>query len=335
MGEKNRMRTNCPVCGNESIDKFQMKYAVPDGWELPELYTWRLCKCGFIWADNEATQETYNAYYRNHYIQNMDMHDYRRLDNLSYAIFSMFSKELKVIDYGGGNEYLVHKLRKYGFNQVSVCNVDDKLESCDLIIASQVVEHIYDLDGMMKNFIDNLKDGGFIIVETPDALNYSKREFPPLLDYYPTHINHFSATQLNYLFARYGFSNNFLMGGIEYKPTNAPMFRTVYVKNGNQIAFNKIKEKISNVKSLDIKEPVIVYGLGDLTLYQIANSNLNIVSFVDESSAYKGATINNIPVLDHVEGDYPVIVFGKRSQESILSKLEGRKNKVILYDQMV
>lgn len=328
------MRTNCPVCGEKSIDQFQMKYAVPDGWELPELYTWKLRKCGFIWADNEASQETYNSYYRNHYVQNMDMHDYRRLDNLSYAIFSIFDfdKDLKIIDYGGGDEYLIDKLRGFGFDKVSVCNVDDKLESCDLIIASQVVEHIYDLDGMMKDFCNNLKDGGFVIVEIPDSLSYSFRKWPDLLDYYPTHVNHFSSSQLNYLFNRYGFSNNFLVSGIEYKPTNAPMFRAVYVKNGNQITFNKIKEKISNVKSLDIKEPVIVYGLGDITMYQIANSNLNIVSFIDESPVYKGATINNIPVLDHVEGDYPIVVFGKRSQKSILSKLEGRNNRIIVYE---
>jgi hypothetical protein len=32
------MRTNCPICGKKSIDQFQMKYTVPDGWELPGIY---------------------------------------------------------------------------------------------------------------------------------------------------------------------------------------------------------------------------------------------------------------------------------------------------------
>jgi hypothetical protein len=74
---------------------------------------------------------------------------------------------------------------------------------------------------------------------------------------------------------------------------------------------------------------VIVYGLGDMTVYQLSQSDLNVKYYVDDSPIYKGATINGVPVLDHIEGDYPIVVIGQRNRQAILDRLKDVKNRVI------
>ena len=323
------MRYNCPICNHKAVDQFEMNYIVPDGWTLPKKYTWKLCSCGFIWADNDGSQEDYNEFYRKHYLPHIDKHDIHRLQQLASFIFTTVKPDAKVIDFGGGECYLTAMLEEYGFKGVGVCNVDDKMTKCDVIIASQVIEHIYNLDETMTLFRDNLNDNGIVIIELPEAMAYSFRREPPLLDYYPTHLNHFSPAQLDALFTKYGFAN-VLISGSEYKPTNAPMMRAVFLKDGYQQTFNRVREHIKKQEPLIMNEPVIVYGLGDLSLYQIARSGLDIKYYIDDAPIYKGVTINGIPVKDKIEDEYPIVVFGQRHKQKILEKLKGLNNKVVV-----
>ena len=95
------MRTNCPVCGKQPIDSMSMSYAVPDGWHLPRDYEWKLCTCGFIWADTSATAEDFDNFYRANYAPHIDEHDIARMRNLASHIFANFIQDTRIIDYGG------------------------------------------------------------------------------------------------------------------------------------------------------------------------------------------------------------------------------------------
>ena len=108
------MRTNCPICNNEAVDHFEMNYAVPDGWTLPKKYTWKLCSCGFIWADTNGTVEDFNAYYREHFSPTIDIHDISRCRNLAAYIFETIAPQTRIVDFGGGNGELEGYIREYG-----------------------------------------------------------------------------------------------------------------------------------------------------------------------------------------------------------------------------
>ena len=203
------------------------------------------------------------------------------------------------------------------------------MTGCDVVILSQVIEHLYDLDRDMKRISDHLSDGGMVIIETPDAFAYSMRTEPPLLDYYPTHVNHFSIQTLQVFMALRGY-HIINSDRYEYRATNAPMLRAIFVKGEQRNIFSRVKTQIESIDKLDINEPVIVYGLGDLCLYQIINSGLNVKSYIDNSPIYNGATINGIPVTDKIEGDYPIVIFGRRHTEEILERVKGLNNRVIL-----
>lgn len=319
------MRISCPVCYHEAIDQFETNYAIPDGWTLPSYYIWKLCKCGFIWAHTDKTAEDFDQYYRDHFDPAIDIHDIDRLHNLASFIFKNLANPVHIVDFGGGDEMLSDILDKYGFDNVTTVNVDDKMPDCDVVVMSQIIEHLYDLRGVMDNINSHLSPDGIVIIETPDAVAYSSRSTPPLLDYYPTHVNHFSRDTLIAFMVLQGFmliSSSFY----EYKATNARMMRMMFVKEAQKRIFNNVKKQIGSVEEIIIGEPVIVYGLGDLALYQIANSNLDIAYFVDENPIYKYATINGIPVKSKLGKDnYPVLVIGNRSRQAILDKLKDRR----------
>jgi len=154
---------------------------------------------------------------------------------------------------------------------------------CDLVIMSQVIEHLYDLNGVMELIDSKLTSGGVVMIETPEAVRFALRDSPPMLDYYPTHVNHFSVQTLHSFMARYGYMTVGHDSGIEYRAVNTPMFRASYQKNAQHMVFNGIRKKLSDIKPIGIDEQVIVYGLGDLAMHQIAQSGLNIAYFVDEN----------------------------------------------------
>ncbi len=226
------MRPDCPICGLAPIDSFSTRYAIPDGWTLPADYHWRLCKCGFIWADTNAQAEDFDQFYRDNYNPHIDAHDLHRMQQLAGFIFGRVKPNARVVDYGGGEGYLANYLRELGFENVSVVNLDDKMPKCDVVILSQVIEHLYDLERDLDKIDANLEND----------------------------------------------------------------------------------------------EPVIIYGLGDFALYQIANSDLNIAYFVDEAEVYRGATLNGIPIKQALgDDDYPVMVISNRHRAEILGKLKGRR----------
>lgn len=55
----------CPICNNEYGEVYKtIKMKLPQDVRLPDEYDVVTCeKCGFAYADVDATQDTYNTYY--------------------------------------------------------------------------------------------------------------------------------------------------------------------------------------------------------------------------------------------------------------------------------
>lgn len=72
----------------------------------------------------------------------------------------------------------------------------------DVIVAGEVLEHLYFPNLIIKKVYDHLNDGGLFIGSVPNAFNlknrirflFGSKKGTPLID--PTHINHFHVTEL-------------------------------------------------------------------------------------------------------------------------------------------
>lgn len=126
-------------------------------------------------------------------------HDERRVRE--YIISEVDVKKGLVLDVGAGSAWVAEKFTRKGFEVVSMDislknlikakeKVPGTLHSCvssdafklpykdgsfDLVIASEVIEHVYDPEGFVKELSRVLKKGGQLIITTPykEKLQYS------------------------------------------------------------------------------------------------------------------------------------------------------------------
>ena len=121
----------------------------------------------------------------------------------------------KIADFGCGEGYLLHNIpanEKKGydknpspiFNDISYCarDITSLLEkSVDLIICSEVIEHIKDDERVIKNIYNSLRFGGFIFLSTINRdISRDKRE----LDKQRGHIKRYGV-ELKHIMEQYGF----------------------------------------------------------------------------------------------------------------------------------
>ena len=331
----------CPVCGSKDrIEDWVMDYLVPEGWGLPTRNTICFCKsCSMIYYDNDKTQADYDRYYSKFYDTEASLRDtwaHKRLDELAQLIVSQEpNKNALIVDFGGGEGYLEKCLKSFGFQNVQTVNVNQTLpDNIDLLVASQVLEHIYDLRGAMDLLI--LKVTGRFLVSVPDAVEMSKNTDMPILDYQQKHVNHFSIPTMNKLFEQYDYFPVNTYRHI-FPPSNGRLFTSLYEKIDEWGAYSESKYKVKvniaeKVNALkDVTEPVIVWGAGDICLHLLTKIKLNIFHYVDSDPAFIDHNINGVEVLDYPEGDNPILVIAQLQKDTILEKIKkmGLKNKVI------
>lgn len=339
------MRKTCPICNTEPSDSFQLDFVVPTGWELPNTNYVKLCPaCGFIWYDNDRTQRDYDAFYINRYGFGTDMPgDKARLWLLANQVLANYDRGSKILDVGGNSGYFENALKDIGFSNVRTANVGEGYgEDVDIIIMSHVIEHVYGLGEMMNNVCACLNSDGIVIAEVPSATEYTLMSWPYMLDYHQKHVNHFTGFNLDLLFSKYGFSNRSRRIK-EYLPLGAPCYQGIYLNNGFETIFDYTKMRVINYTDeiarkicQNIKEPVIIYGLGDVAWHMIASTDIPIAGLVDNDPAYVGCEINGIPVTTKIEGDYPILIMARGQKQSILDQIrsEGHKNRIIDIDEL-
>ena len=192
-----------------------------------------------------------------------------------------------------------------------------------LVILCHVLEHIRDLDEASKVLTDLVRPGGLLYIEVPDASRYEGYSGSPFQDFNVEHINHFSHAALENLFKQKGFVP--VAEGIRDIGTDAGwtypsiwnLFRlepgsvpgpwiedpslgeslVSYTKASEALLLNidsKLQELAEN------QTPIIVWGVGQLTLKLLAQSALghcNIVAFTDGSPGHHGKSIRGVKVL--------------------------------------
>lgn len=330
---------NCPVCyTKERLQMFTLPYLVPDGWTLPSAITWYTCdKCDMVYGDGEFNQSMLDEYYRSQYGYGINSPDNRkRLEADACWIIDKLSLDDRIIDFGGvgdnGESVIVSMLKDYGFSDAHCTGAGDELPSnCDLIYASHVLEHIYDLPKTMSNITSALADDGLLIIDVPDATGLLQHWKKPILDYNTKHINHFTLRNLLDSGKQFGFESVLVK---PYELEYAPAFQ-VHFKQMDT-ALLSAKHVVSNIlarvnKLKEIDYPVNVWGLSDIAWVLLSYVNLNVLNYIDNDPAYRSATYKGIPVVERPDNDAPIVIMAQGQRERLIENIRktGIKNRII------
>jgi FlaA1/EpsC-like NDP-sugar epimerase len=98
-------------------------------------------------------------------------------------------------------------------------------------------------------------------------------------------------------------------------------------------------QKLEKLRAIGDR-PVIIWGCGDLCLHMLTKVKLNVVYYVDNDPAFKGATIDGVHVFGSVllnfetgkYDPYPIVIIAQNQASGILKRISelGLRNEVIV-----
>jgi len=189
----------------------------------------------------------------------------------------------------------------------------------------------------MQKIVKSLKPGGTFIVDIPDVtmIALDQNANMPILDFTQVHINHFRIIDMLRLMNGYGFELTFTT---EYHERYSGCREYAFVKDQSVIdkkahayVMGNVAVKNNLLFELE-KQPVCVWGFGDIASHCLSMIWPNVQYFVDSDSAYEGATIKGLPVYKQPIDDLPIVVIAQSQRDGIIDNIKrlGLTNKVIV-----
>ena len=226
----------CPICKAENEIFDNLKFYAIDSKLL--IVPYFICECSFLYYRHDFIDDLYIS--NNKYIQantgsgaNSEF-DLKRLDQTLDIVKNKLKLEPNkfgnFLDVGCNNGNFIRKLmnsitigRFFGtdliisdkviadLNEIGVSLAKTTkidffgLKKMDFISVLHVLEHVDDLEEFLLGLKRALKPDGLIYVEIPDANRYIDYFITPFSYFDLEHINHFTLTSLQSLFAKYLF----------------------------------------------------------------------------------------------------------------------------------
>lgn len=365
MIEYKRARKSCEICGSFNVEKL-FEYDMT-GIELHKNVEKNFdivsCdKCGFIYYDILSSQKKYDEYYNSYSIYENLGKTYGAITecmkNMYYEIteeiYSFVKKDSNILDVGCANGYLLETLRDRGFENLYGLDISDNClntvkskgfevyrggvfvenkemyDKFDCITCTQVLEHVYDLNGAIKNLKSMLKEEGLLYIEVPDASRYHLIANNPFSHFQYEHIVHFDPTSLTNLALKHNLKvKQVIQRDVNFNSFSAsiPYISIVLQKIKPEYelsnAKNSVKEFIelsrinlnNTIKDfLETNEPIAIWGLGTSAMLILKEGleNCNIEYIVDTNELKQGMEIYGYKI------DSPDILITKNFKGTIL-----------------
>lgn len=197
----------CNICGSKGKTKIAMGYDFEYLTTKDEFYFVKCEDCGHIYLENPPALEeipviypaSYIPYRFDSYLNPVIKHvrDHMQRSKARFYL-KLLGCNASILEVGSGSGLLMEALRDFGssswrlsandFNGDRLARLKakgvelkigdfEKLEfsdKYDCIIMNQTIEHLYDPDSVIEKCAQVLKQGGFLIIETP---NYQSLDF--------------------------------------------------------------------------------------------------------------------------------------------------------------
>ncbi|AYQ56210.1 hypothetical protein THERMOT_2229 [Bathymodiolus thermophilus thioautotrophic gill symbiont] len=226
----------CPVCNGtcESLDVVDFNKSCEEsrGIFLPmsghSVYYYLCNQCSFCfapamyqWSLDDFSKKIYNDEYINIDPDSLKTRPEENANNIN-QFFLEKKKEIRHLDYGGGNGLLSDLLTKQGWDSSSYdpfVNRDvniKNLKKFDLITAFEVFEHVPDVDNLMLELSTLIKEDGIVLFSTllsDGNLEKNKRINWWYVSPRNGHISVFSKNSLAILAKNHQFNTNSFSAG--------------------------------------------------------------------------------------------------------------------------
>ena len=197
----------CPICQRNEVELLHaIKYPAEENRILPVDYQIVTCrKCGMVFDSFEADETVFNQYYSREnkyalsntagsggYSENEKIRFQRIVD---FLIAQNVDKNAKIMDIGSGKGGLLSVLLENGFKNLCAVEKSDKCveymkihaswsiihsgldelqekNHSDLIICSQIFEHLLSPGRSLEILREVLRPEGMLLLEVPDASRY-------------------------------------------------------------------------------------------------------------------------------------------------------------------
>ncbi len=340
---------NCPICSNARADILhEINYQRAEYQILPLQYLIVSCTdCGFIYDDFNTGASVFEQHYarQNKYILEITAGagGFSESDLIRYQQTTDFleqhikEKSIHVIDSGCGKGGLLQLLKQRGFSNVSGIEISPgcasyaekqlktkvyctdllktkqnfpDLPPVDLLILSNVMEHIYDLKQTVRIIKKILAENGMLYIEVPDASRYYQYTKSPFYYFDFEHINHFDTIHLDLLLHPFGFKTcrYFETESYPVKTMPYPMCGGLYKLDSGKLKLSHnvkqyiddsiLREKNRDLPYLDSPH-VFVWGLGayfESLRYKKILNQYQIKGFIDINKQKTGEMIDGIAV---------------------------------------
>lgn len=390
---------SCPICNSHTAEILhQQLFAEKMLGILPRSYNIVRCQdCGFIFDDMEADAECFARYYnisaKYASTQTIGGGSLTCADKERFQlVFNLISPYLKnneqpIADIGAGNggllkyfydngyknvtayevaasciEY-IHKNYQFNAIMTDINNIQSN-KSYDLILCSQVFEHLYYPQKVLYKLSEMVSDNGLLYLEMPDATRYDECFVSPFHFFDVEHINHFSVEYIEYLLSlrnfiilEYGTFDFAMAKNIVYpnfyclaqksqtnvvknktstKKTSTKLFRKI--QNYLKISKNENEKKKLLLKN--ITGPVCLWGIGAYALRLLQDGvfdRCSLVALVDIDKTKQGTKIGNLEIVPpeyiYNKSDITVIITSVLYEKDIIKLLKDNhfSGSVIVY----
>jgi hypothetical protein len=284
-----------------------------------------------LYGDGPFDQALLNEYYLTKYGYGINSKDVsERLEGIANEIASTYQQGVRVVDFGGsgddGKSILCERLKALGRPNAYNVNAGEPVPPCDILLASHVLEHVYDMDDVMTKITTALDKSGLLIVDGPDATGLLINWMMPILDFHTKHIDHFRMIDYLRLMDLYGFE---LVDSVKYVDVRSNQkascvrlyFRRMSTAEASAAYVQlNVAAKVAKLQALG-DQPVNVWGLGDITWHVLGTYSPNVIEYIDNDPAMRGATYDGKPVLERPTNDYPIVILAQGQREKLIANI--------------